>query len=182
MGTITASQQGGFHISPLIALIDRFKLPFGHVKQCKPNYTPTTICCLSTIILNKRRLETNPAISPCIVPPNTHPFTPAPFTKAPTIPTSGLYFMRNTIIPIVTFLAPSFWMNLPSRVIHKPRIDLSGSYGSTLCCLDQITRKKLQLCLNKYVSLQASPNDTVPFWSFYTVPFRPTLACWYYTM
>ena len=30
-------------------------------------------------------------------------------------------FMRNTMIPIMTFLAPFFRMNLPSRVIHKPK-------------------------------------------------------------
>ena len=34
-------------------------------------------------------------------------------------------FMRNTMIPIVTFLAPSFWMSLPSKVIHKPKDGLS---------------------------------------------------------
>ena len=41
-------------------------------------------------------------------------------------------FMRSTMIPIVTFLAPSFWMNLPSRVIHQPTYGLLGSYGFTL--------------------------------------------------
>ena len=35
--------------------------------------------------------------------------------------------MRNTMIPILTFLAPSFWMNLPSRVVHKPKTCLSRS-------------------------------------------------------
>ena len=28
------------------------------------------------------------------------------------------------MIPIVTFLAPSFWMNLPSNVVHKSKIGL----------------------------------------------------------
>ena len=26
--------------------------------------------------------------------------------------------------PIVIFLAPSFWIHLPSKVIHKPKYDL----------------------------------------------------------
>ena len=30
------------------------------------------------------------------------------------------------MIPIVTFLAPSFWTNLPSRVVHKPKTGLSA--------------------------------------------------------
>ena len=38
-------------------------------------------------------------------------------------------FMRNTMIPIVTFLAPSFWLNWPSIVIHKPKFDHLGSLG-----------------------------------------------------
>jgi hypothetical protein len=29
---------------------------------------------------------------------------------------------RNTMIPIVNFPAPSFWTNMPPRVIHKPNI------------------------------------------------------------
>lgn len=29
--------------------------------------------------------------------------------------------MRNTMIPIMTFLASSFWMDLPSRIIHEPK-------------------------------------------------------------
>ena len=33
------------------------------------------------------------------------------------------------MIPIVTFLAPSFWMKLPLKVIHEPKFGLSGNYG-----------------------------------------------------
>ena len=40
-------------------------------------------------------------------------------------------FMRNIMIYIVTFLTPSFWMNLPSRVIHKPKTCLSRSLKVT---------------------------------------------------
>ena len=32
--------------------------------------------------------------------------------------------VRNMMIPIVIFLAPSFWIHLPSKVIHKPKYDL----------------------------------------------------------
>ena len=27
--------------------------------------------------------------------------------------------LRDTMLPIVTFVAPSFWMNLPLRIIYK---------------------------------------------------------------
>jgi hypothetical protein len=37
--------------------------------------------------------------------------------------------MRNTMILIVIFLAPSFWWNLPSRVIHKLKVGLSWRWG-----------------------------------------------------
>ena len=32
-------------------------------------------------------------------------------------------------MPVVTFLAPSFWMNLPSKVIHEPKTGLLGSWA-----------------------------------------------------
>lgn len=32
------------------------------------------------------------------------------------------------LIPIVTFLARSFWMDWPSRVIHKSKFDLLGGF------------------------------------------------------
>ena len=41
-------------------------------------------------------------------------------------------FTRSTMRPIVTFLAPSFWMNLPSRVIHKPKYGLLESQGPNM--------------------------------------------------
>jgi hypothetical protein len=37
--------------------------------------------------------------------------------------------MRNMLIPIVAFLAPSFWMDWLSRVIYKPKFDLLGGLG-----------------------------------------------------
>ena len=43
-------------------------------------------------------------------------------------------------------------------------------------------KEEVTIVFTKHVPLQAGPNDTMPFWSFYTVPLRPTLACGYYTM
>ena len=37
--------------------------------------------------------------------------------------------MKTTMIFVVTFLAPSFEMDLPSTVIHKPKYGLLGSWG-----------------------------------------------------
>jgi hypothetical protein len=33
--------------------------------------------------------------------------------------------------PILTFLAPSFWINLPQKIVPKPETGLLGSLGST---------------------------------------------------
>ena len=31
-------------------------------------------------------------------------------------------FMTNALTPMVTFLAPSLWMNLPSRVVNNQKM------------------------------------------------------------
>ena len=57
--------------------------------------------------------------------------------------------MRNTMIHVVAFLAPSFWMNLPSRIIHQLkefRVNITIKQDG-LC--DHLKRKKF-LTLTSY--------------------------------